>query len=106
MTAPPENYTLIDQLLDGGDLEAARSALGATAAGDERYAVLRIKLGLYDGSLPPGAAQQRLIQLMRRDQEWPGAKALYQQASRAAYQGGQSSAAASHPPPSSKPGKG
>jgi hypothetical protein len=88
----------VDRLLDAGDLEAARDAL-ADSGSDERFAVVRIKLGLYDGSIPPGAAMQSLIQLMRRDQDWPGAKALYQEASNVAYRGRQSSVAHSHPPP-------
>jgi len=89
----------IDRLLDAGDLEGGREALAGVEAGDERFAVVRIKLGLYDGSLPPGAAMQQLIQLMRRDQDWPGAKELYQEASNVAYRGRQSSVAHSHPPP-------
>ena len=61
--------------------------------------VVRIKLALYDGSLPSGAAMQQLIQLMRRDAAWPGAKELYQEASTSAYQTRQSSVSHSHPPP-------
>lgn len=89
----------VDRLLDAGDLEGARAALANAAADDERFAVVRIKLGLYDGSIPSGAAMQALIQLMRRDPAWPGAKALYQEASNVSYRGRSSSAAYSHPPP-------
>jgi hypothetical protein len=99
----PEDYQTIDQLLDAGDLDGARAAISGADPKDERYAVLRCKLSMYDGSLPPGAVMQRLIQLMRRDAEWPGAKDLYQEASNVAYQTRQSSAAHSHPPPPVEP---
>ena len=89
----------IDRLLEAQDLEGAREALQSAAAGDDAYAVVRIKLALYDGSLPSGAAMQQLIQLMRRDAAWPGAKELYQEASTSAYRTRQSSVSHSHPPP-------
>lgn len=89
----------IDALLEGDDLNGARTALARVAVNDERYAVLRIKLGLYDGSTPSGAAMQALIQLMRKNPEWPGAKELYQAASSSAFETHQSSASHSHPPP-------
>ncbi len=95
----PTQPVEIDRLLDAGDLDGGREALSEVPAGDERFAVVRIKLGLYDGSLEPGAAMQALIQLMRRDQDWPGAKQLYQEASNVAYRTRQSSVAHSHPPP-------
>jgi hypothetical protein len=94
----PEPST-IDSLLEADDLNEARSALSRVPAGDDRYAVVRIKLGLYDGSMPSGAAMQALIQLMRKDADWPGAKALYQAASSSAFETRQSSASHSHPPP-------
>ncbi|MGC4092337.1 MAG: hypothetical protein QM756_31525 [Polyangiaceae bacterium] len=97
----PQNVadpTSVDALLDAGDLAGARAAL-ASVPDDERFVVVRIKLGLYDGSLPPGAAMQQLIQLMRRDENFPGAKALYQEASSVAWQARQSNVAQSHPPP-------
>jgi hypothetical protein len=89
----------VDELIQKGDLEGARAALASVAPGDERYAVTRIRLSLFDGSMPAGMAQQALIRLMRRDPEWPGAKELYNDASSAALRGGQSSASHSHPPP-------
>src|SRR5262245_61764233 len=95
----PENYSVIDSLLEAGDLAGAREMLEAAAGSDDTYAVLRCKLALYDGSLPAGAVMQKLIQLMRRDASWPGAKALYDEASNLAYQSRQSSTAYSHPPP-------
>ena len=91
--------TAIDALLDADDLDAAREALLRAPATDDGYAVVRIKLALFDGSMPSGAAMQALIQLMRKNQDWPGAKALYQTASSAAFETRQSSAAHSHPPP-------
>jgi hypothetical protein len=91
--------TRIDALLDAGDLASARAALAPISENDERFTVVRIKLGLYDGSLPPGAAMQQLIQLMRRDENFPGAKTLYQEASSVAWQARQSNVAHSHPPP-------
>jgi hypothetical protein len=89
----------VDELLEAGALEQARELLGPVPTSDERFLVVRVKLGLMDGSLPAGAAQQALIKLMRRDPEWPGAKELYQRASSQAYQSRESSASHSHPPP-------
>lgn len=89
----------IHRLLDAGDLEAARSALAQVPRSDEAYTVVRVKLELYDGSLPPLAAIQQLVQLMRKQPDFPGAKELYQEASNLSYQTRQSSPAHSHPPP-------
>ncbi|MET0795331.1 MAG: hypothetical protein ABW061_27680 [Polyangiaceae bacterium] len=89
----------IDALLEADDLEGAREALQRAPATDERYAVARIKLALCDGSMPSGAAMQALIQLMRKNPDWPGAKHLYQSASSAAFETRQSSVSHSHPPP-------
>lgn len=97
----PEGYDFIDQLLEAGDLEGARDALGQVSGGEEAFAVLRIKLALFEGSLGPGPAQQRLIQLMRRNPNIPGAKELYQEASNLSYRSRTSSASHSHPPPPS-----
>lgn len=95
----PLDYGPINEQLDSGDLDLARSALDSVRAGDERYAVLRLKLALLEGSLPPGAVMQQLIQLMRRHADWPSARELYQVASRMAYSSHESSTAHSHPPP-------
>ena len=89
----------IHRMLDAGDLEAARSALSQVPRTDEAFAVVRVKLHLYDGTLPPLAATQQLVQLMRKHPDFPGAKELYQEASNLSYQTRQSSPAHSHPPP-------
>jgi hypothetical protein len=103
---PPDERDTIEALLEAGDQDGARSLLEQTASGDERYLVLRVKLGLRDGSLEPGIAMQRMIALMRRDPEWPGAKETYQEASQAAYRSRQSSVSHSHPPPPPQSGNG
>jgi hypothetical protein len=89
----------VEALLSARNLDGARALLARVEAGDHRFDVLRVKLGLYDGSLPPGAAMQELIKIMRRDEEFPGARALYNEASEAAYAARQSNVAHSHPPP-------
>jgi hypothetical protein len=99
MSEPLPTPEAIDSLLEAGELDRARELLAGTSSGDEQFAVVRVKLGLMDGTMPAGAAQQALIRLMRRDAEWPGAKELYQRASSAAYRVGQSTASHSHPPP-------
>jgi hypothetical protein len=99
MSEPLPTPEEIDSLLEAGELESARELLAKTTSADEKFAVVRVKLGLLDGSMPAGAAQQALIRLMRRDAEWPGAKELYKQASSDAYRVGQSTASHSHPPP-------
>lgn len=88
----------IDQLIEAGDFAAARSALDALPVSDALI-VLRIKLDLFEGSLPAGAAMQKLIALMRKNADAPGAKELYQEASNMAYQSRTSSVSHSHPPP-------
>jgi hypothetical protein len=98
----PARYDEIDALLNSRDFAGARAAL-EQAADEEGLAVLRIKLGLYDESLAPGMAMQRLIQMMRKNPDQPGAKELYQEASKAAYSHGQSSVSHSHPPPAVGP---
>ncbi len=89
----------VDALLEANDLNGARDALQRILPSDERYAVTRIKLSLYDGSMPSGAAMQALIQLMRKNPDWPGAKELYQSASSTAFATRESSVSHSHPPP-------
>jgi hypothetical protein len=94
----PDSVT-IEELLEAGEFDRARTALEDKPPEDAAYEVVRVKLGLYDGTLPPQQAMQRLIRLMQKDKDAPGAKELYQEASRRAYQSGQSSVAHSHPPP-------
>jgi thioredoxin-like negative regulator of GroEL len=89
----------IDRLLDAGDLEGARAALAQLPRSEEAYTVVRVKLELYEGTLPALAAIQQLVQLMRKTPDFPGAKELYQEASNLSYQTRQSSPAHSHPPP-------
>jgi hypothetical protein len=89
----------IHGLLDAGDLETAREQLAQVPRTDEAYTVVRVKLELYEGTLPPLAAIQQLVQLMRKKPDFPGAKELYQEASKLSYQTRQSSPAHSHPPP-------
>ncbi len=101
----PDGYEFIDQLLEAGDLDGARDALGEVQGNHDAFAVLRIKLALFEGSLGPGPAQQRLIQLMRRNPKTPGAKELYQEASNLSYRSRTSSASHSHPPPPSSDGE-
>src|SRR5690606_20324329 len=91
-------YQTIDELLQSRSFDEAKAALDSAPQSEELY-VLHIKHGLLTGSLPPGAAMQKLIQLMRDKPDLPGAKTLYQEASRLAYSGRESSVAHSHPPP-------
>ena len=97
MSAP--DPASIHRLLDAGDLEGARAQLALVPCSDEAFSVVRVKLELYDGSLPPLAAIQQLVQLMRKHPDFPGAKELYQEASNLSYKGRESSPAHSHPPP-------
>ena len=95
----PEPYSEIDQLIEAGDTKLAEQKL-AQASGDAHVAeVVRVKLGLALGTLAPGMAMQRLVQLMRTNAKAPGAQALYQEASRLSYLERESSLAHSHPPP-------
>ncbi len=89
----------IDELIEQAAYAEAERALGTIALDDESYWVARIKLGLRDGSLAPGVAMQRLVQIMRKDATARGAKTLYQEASRLSFEGRSSSTAHSHPPP-------
>jgi hypothetical protein len=89
----------VEELLSARNLDAARVALSRVEPSDRRFDVLKIRLALYDGSLPPAVAMQELIKIMRRDEDFPGARACYQEASDAAYAARQSNVAHSHPPP-------
>ncbi len=101
----PMDFDAIQRLLDSGDIESARDILEGTDPNDEAYAVLRLRLAMLDGSVPPTITTQRLIQLMRRQPNYPGARALFQEASKLAYTEGQSSVSHSHAPPPVKADK-
>jgi hypothetical protein len=98
MSDIPDHLRAIDEMLEAGDYDAARSELDE-AGTSPAVEVLRIKLWLFDESVPAPLAMQKLLQLMRQHPDVPGGKALYQEASRRAYQHGQSSISHSHPPP-------
>jgi hypothetical protein len=95
----PTDFEAIQRLLEAGDEENAREILAETDPKDEAYTVLRLWLAMLEGGIAPAAALQKLIQLMRRQPNWPGAKALFQEASKLAYAEGQSSVSHSHLPP-------
>ncbi len=95
----PADFEAIQRLLETGDVDSAREILEGTDPGDEAYVVLRLRLAILDGSIAPTFALPKLIQLMRRQPNWPGARALFQEASRLAYAEGQSSVSLSHVPP-------
>ncbi|GMV18412.1 MAG: hypothetical protein HS104_40785 [Polyangiaceae bacterium] len=102
MSDIPDHLRAIDEMLEAGDYDAARSELDE-AGSSPPVEVLRIKLSLYDESVPPPLAMQKLIQLMRQHPDVAGGKALYQEASSRAYQHRQSSVSHSHPPPPVRP---
>lgn len=58
-----------------------------------------IRADLEGGTISAEVAMQRLVALMRERSDVPGAKELYQEASRRAYDNRRSSPAYSHPPP-------
>ena len=62
---------------------------------------MALRLGAYQltRDVPAHAAVQELIKIMRRQEDFPGARELYQEASDSAYAARQSSVAHSHPPP-------
>ena len=99
----PADFESIQRLLDNGDLESARDVLEGTEENDEAYTVLRLRLSILEGSVTPNVALQKLIQLMRQQPNLPGARSLYQEASKLAYAERQSSASHSHIPPPARP---
>lgn len=102
MSDTPDHLRAIDEMLEAGDYEAARQELDE-ARSSPALEVLRIKLSLYDESVPPPVAMQKLIQLMRQHPDVAGGKTLFQLASSRAYEHGQSSVSHSHPPPPVRP---
>src|SRR5262245_46374476 len=97
----PEPFARIDEMVERGDMAAARGAL-ADAGGDAALTeLLEVKISLYEGTLAPQIAMNRLLSLMRQDSKLVGAHELYQEASQRSYAGGESSLSYSHPPPPS-----
>ena len=99
----PADFESILQLLNSGDLDTARDILERADEDDDTYNVLRLKLAILDGTVSPNVALQKLIQMMRQQPNLPGARALYQEASKLAYAERQSSASHSHIPPPVRP---
>ncbi|HEX3596812.1 MAG TPA: hypothetical protein VHU80_17000 [Polyangiaceae bacterium] len=99
----PEPFAGIDDIVEQGDMASARSALAKAQGNAALVELLEVKIGLYEDSLAPQLAMNRLLVLMRQDANLPGAHALYQEASTRSYEGGESSLSHSHPPPPSQP---
>jgi len=98
-TGVPEGYRTIDDLIEAGDFDGARAMLSTYGEDEVGYAILKLKLGLRDGSLPPPVVENRVVQLLRKDPDAAGARELFQEASAVAFRLGQSSLSHSHPPP-------
>jgi hypothetical protein len=96
---PTEPLTDIDQMIDSGEYAKARTALGGHDASKPEVEVLVIKLGLTEGSLSSHVCMQKLIEILRRHPDTPGAKELYQKASSQSYKERSSTYSHSHPPP-------
>jgi hypothetical protein len=99
ITLLPTDYEAIDRLIEAKDMEEARELLFGVEPNDLSYAVLHVKLALYDGSLEPMLAAQRLVQLMRKDPGLYGARDLYKTATELTYAQHESSLSRSHVPP-------
>jgi hypothetical protein len=95
----PDSYRVIDDLIEAGDFDGARARLATHDEDEPGYTVLKLKLGLRDGSLPPPLVENRVVQLLRKDPRAHGARELFQEASAEAFRLGQSSLSHSHPPP-------
>lgn len=100
----PEPYGRIDELVERGEIDAARRALSETKANPALAELIDVKIALLKEEIPPQLAMNRLLVLMRQDSKLPGAQELYREASRMSYQSGASSLAHSHPPPPPDPG--
>lgn len=99
----PADFESILQLLNSGDLDTARDILERADQNEDTYNVLRLRLAVLDGTVSPNVALQKLIQMMRIQPDLPGARALYQEASKLSYAERQSSASHSHIPPPVRP---
>lgn len=95
----PTELSSIDQLIDSGDYDKARSELAAHDPKKPEVELVAIKLGLADQSLSSHVCMQKLIDILRRHPDTPGAKELYQKASSQSYTEHSSTYAHSHPPP-------
>lgn len=100
----PDPYARIDQLIEQGQIDAAKRALSEADSNPALRELIEVKLGLLLKEMPPQIAMNRLLVLMRQDSKLPGAQDLYREASRMSYQSGASSLAHSHPPPPPDPG--
>lgn len=98
----PEPYARVDELAELEDYAGARAAL-SQAGGGALGELCEVKLGLLEGLLPPQLAMNRLLALMQKTPDLPGAHELYREASERSYQAGSSSLSHSHPPPPMKP---
>lgn len=99
----PDPYAGIDELVERGEIDAAKKALSGATANAALRELVEVKIGLLQGEIPPQIAMNRLLVLMRQDSKLPGAQALYREASKMSYQSGASSLAHSHPPPPPDP---
>jgi hypothetical protein len=95
----PEPYGRVDELAERGDYAAARETLARTESNAPLADLCEVKIALLEGSLPPQLAMNRLLALMQKTPNLPGAHDLYRQASAQSYQSGHSSLSHSHPPP-------
>jgi hypothetical protein len=102
----PEPFAKVDDLVEEGDMTGARTALAKATGNAALVELLEVKMGLYEGTLAPQLAMNRLLVLMRQDAKLPGAHALYQEASQRSYAERESSLSHSHPPPPSAPKSG
>jgi len=102
----PEPFAKVDDLVEQGDMTGARLALGAIEGNTPLSELLEVKMGLYEGTVAPQLAMNRLLTMMRQDPKLPGAHALYQEASQRSYAERESSLSHSHPPPPSVPKSG
>ena len=102
----PEPFAKVDDLVEQGDMTSARAALAKATGNAPLVELLEVKMGLYEGTLAPQLAMNRLLNLMRADAKLPGAHALYQEASQRSYAERESSLSHSHPPPPSAPKSG
>jgi len=102
----PGPFAEIDEMVERGDLDAARESLAAVtrpSSAPGLIELVEVKIQLREGSMLPQVAMNRLLALMRTDAKLPGAHELYKEASELSYGSGSSSLSHSHPPPPIKP---